>query len=81
MSRAAARRTWEAARDRGARPLSWRMYVSLLDAAGAHGTHCANNGDAAYSLQRRGLVSIDYPWARVTDLGRSMLAEIARAAQ
>ena len=79
-NRAQSRRVWEAARDRGVKPLSWRLYDALLDAARKHGTHEANNGSAAYDLERRGLVTIAYPYATATQAGREVLAKIANAA-
>lgn len=72
---------WEAARGKGVRPLSWRMYLTLLDCAQTHGSHAANNGLAAYALARRGLaVTEPYPYAHATDKGRELLARIAQAA-
>ncbi len=79
-NRAASRRVWEAARDRGVKPLSWRLYDTLLAAARVHGTHEATNGGASYELARKGLATVAYPYATATQAGREVLAKIANAA-
>lgn len=78
-NRSAARRTWEAARSAGVNPLSWRLYDALLAAARVHGCHEATNGNACYTLERKGLATIAYPYATATQAGREVLASIANA--
>lgn len=61
-----------------ARKLSKRMLVTLQDAAKTYngqplGTHAGNNGFAAYTLEKRGLVYIEYPFAYATAAGREVL--------
>ncbi len=57
--------------------LSKRMRVTLQDAARKHGTHVLNSNLASYTLEKRGLVRIEYPYAYATEAGRLALAEDA----
>jgi len=80
MNISSARRTWVAARINGYRPLSWRLYVTLLWAARPGGCYETTNGNACYDLQRAGLLEIKSPFAFATNDGRTMLAKVEHGA-
>lgn len=56
MNRTKLKAAWKRAKDEGRKPLSWRLFLTLAEARGAHGIDDTANGMAPYALEKKGLM-------------------------
>lgn len=76
MTRVRLQAAHKAARDAGRTKLSFRLFDALYASTRYGGTSEATNGNACYTLQRKGLVRVEYPFAYATVAGHAEVKSV-----
>ncbi len=76
MTRTRLKTAHKAARAAGKTKLSFRLFDALHASTRLGGAPEATNGNACYTLQRKGLVRLEYPYAYATEVGRAEVKKV-----